>query len=177
MIVGADGQPDYDHLLSVAGVPAGARGPAPGYPYPPPGYYPPPQYGPPALPPAPAQRHVVREQPTKSRDFPVGFTMMNVQPNVPVEIEVKPQVLFRGKRLAVASSIAKEFMIIDIKVGKNSQLAATGEMSAEAFSSTAVGTQMELDSAQPGITITIRVRNISAGPVNFLAVLYGAVME
>ncbi len=183
MIVGADG--DYEQLMNVGAEPVMQRhyGPLPGYPQPPPmyppqGYYPAPQaYPPMPAPPQPPQRHVVREQLQRSRDFPVGFSALNVQPGTPAEIEVKPQVLFKGKRLAVAPTIAKEFVIVDIKVGKNSQLAATGEMTAEAFSALAVGTQMELDTASPGITITLSVRNISIIPHNFYAVLYGAVLE
>lgn len=191
MIVGAEGH-DYDQLMNVGAEQGPQRhyGPPQGYPqqgypqYPqyPQGY--PQQFGPPppympAQPPPQAapQRHVHREQITRSRDFPIGFTSPPIPPGDPVEIEVKPQVLFKGKRLAVATSIAKEFMIIDIKVGKNSQLAATGEMTAEAFSADAVGTQMELDTASPGITITLRVRNVGTQPFPFRAVLYGAVLE
>jgi hypothetical protein len=114
----------------------------------------------------------------KIREFPVGF----VQPGVPAgqlaEIEVKPQVKFQGHRLAVAQSIARYFNIVDIKVGKDSQLAATGEMPAEAFSALAVGTQMELDCAPPGIVITLIVHNTdAAADHDFGAVLYGQVEE
>jgi len=142
--------------------------------YAPPAHAPHPQQH--AAPPHPAGRHVVQEAFTKSRDFPIGFTAFGIPPGPPVEIEVKPQVLFKGKRLAVADSIAKDFVIVDIKVGTSAQLAATGEMSAEAFSALAVDTKMEFDTAAPGTTITIRVRNIAEGPSNFLAVLYGAVL-
>ncbi len=200
MIVGAE--PDYDKLM-VGGEPSPhphqPYGPPP-HPYgpPPQAYYPPPQhhghhpqhhphahYAPPPPPhyapahapgPPPPPRHIVSEPLTKSRDFPIGFSAFGIPPGPPIEIEVKPQVLFKGKRLAVANSICKDFVIVDIKVGTAAQLAATGEMSAEAFSALAVDTKMEFDTAAPGTTITIRVRNISAAPSNFLAVLYGAVM-
>ncbi len=160
-------------------------GPPPGYQYaPPPQHFQPPQpaYQPPPPQHAPQQhqqteRHVRHEGPTRERDFPIGFTKFGVLAGDTVEIEVKPQVLFKGKRLAVGATNANQFIIVDIKVGKNSQLAATGEMGAEAFSSLAVDTKMELDTAQPGITITLRVRNIGNGPRDFFAVLYGAVME
>lgn len=201
MIVGADH--DYEQLMTVAGEPPPQHaiqrhyGPPPqayapqqAQPHygPPQGYYPPQPYSAPppqhySPPPqhlqhhqAP-QRHVVSEAPTRQRDFPIGFTRLSVPPGDPIEIEVKPQVLFKGKRLAVGHTNARAFVIIDIKVGKNSQLAATGEMGAEAFSALAVGTQMELDTAAPGITITLRLRNISGAAEHFFAVLYGAVME
>jgi hypothetical protein len=115
--------------------------------------------------------------PLKLREFPVGFIQAGVPAGANAEIEVKPQVRFQGHRLAVAASQARYFNIVDIKVGKDSQLAATGEMPAEAFSSLAVGTQMELDCAPPGIVITLIVHNTDVGPQDFGAVLYGEVEE
>lgn len=137
-------------------------------------------YAPPPAPPSPAlpsRRRIVHEEPTHERQFPIGFAEDNVQPNDEIDIEVKPQVYFKGERLAIAASVARSFDVVDIKVGKNSQLAATGVMSGEAFSSLAVGTRMELDTAKPGIVITLRVRNVDSTPQNFRAVLYGAVLE
>ena len=113
----------------------------------------------------------------KRRHFPIGFTQAAIPPGQVAEIEVKPQVRFQGHRLAVAASQARYFNIVDIKVGKDSQLAATGEMPAEAFSSLAVGTQMELDCAPPGIVITLIVHNTDVAAQDFGAVLYGEVEE
>jgi hypothetical protein len=122
---------------------------------------------------------VVHHEPAheKRRHFPIGFTQSQIQPGQVAEVEVKPQVLFRGERLAVAPSNARSFNIVDIKVGKDSQLAATGEMPAEAFSALAVGVRMELDTAQPGIVVVLIVRNVDATPQDFNAVLYGTVFE
>jgi hypothetical protein len=115
--------------------------------------------------------------PLKIREFPVGFVQAQIPAGSNFEIEVKPQVRFQGHRLAVAASQARYFNIVDIKVGKDSQLAATGEMPAEAFSSLAVGTQMELDCAPPGIVITLIVHNTDTAAQDFGAVLYGEVEE
>jgi hypothetical protein len=120
---------------------------------------------------------VVREEPRNQRQFPIGFEATSVAPGAEEDIEVKPQVLFRGERLAIAQSIARYFDVIDIKVGKDSQLAATGALTGEAFETRAVGVRMELDTAQPGIVITLRVRNIDTAAHDFRAVLYGAVLE
>lgn len=122
---------------------------------------------------------IVHQEPSheKRRHFPIGFTHEQVPAGQTVEIEVKPQVLFRGERLAVAPSNARSFNITDIKVGKDSQLAATGEMPAEAFSALSVGVRMELDTAQPGIVIVLIVRNKDTTPQDFDAVLYGTVFE
>ena len=122
-------------------------------------------------------RHRPPVGPLKIREFPVGFVQAAVAAGAIAEIEVKPQVRFQGHRLAVAASQARYFNIVDIKVGKDSQLAATGEMPAEAFSSLAVGTQMELDCAPPGIVITLIVHNTDTAAQDFGAVLYGEVEE
>jgi hypothetical protein len=120
---------------------------------------------------------VVKEEPKNVRQFPIGFELANIAPGDEEDIEVKPQVLFRGERLAIAQSIARYFDVLDIKVGKDSQLAATGALTGEAFETRAVGVRMELDTAQPGIVITIRVQNTDTAPHDFKAVLYGAVLE
>jgi hypothetical protein len=120
---------------------------------------------------------VVREEPKNQRQFPIGFELAAIAPGDEEDIEVKPQVLFRGERLAIAQSIARYFDVLDIKVGKDSQLAATGALTGEAFETRAVGVRMELDTAQPGIVITLRVKNIDTAAHDFRAVLYGAVLE
>ena len=120
---------------------------------------------------------VVKEEPHNQRQFPIGFELANIAPGDEEDIEVKPQVLFRGERLAIAQSIARYFDVLDIKVGKDSQLAATGALTGEAFETRAVGVRMELDTAQPGIVITLRVKNIDTAAHDFRAVLYGAVLE
>ena len=198
MIVGAGGhggQHDYDELMEHAMAGEPARHPdehervqyptypqhAPQHPQQHHGYAP--QYERPRPPPYPQPGHhnegprVVREHPQHARQFPIGFTKSAIAPGTATDIEVKPQVLFRGERLAVAPSIARYFDVIDIKVGKDSQLAATGEMPAESFSALAVGVRLELDTASPGITLTITVRNIDTSPQDFKAVLYGTVLE
>jgi hypothetical protein len=132
-----------------------------------------------SIPEHPHGPRVVHHEPVheKRRHFPIGFTQAQIQPGQVAEVEVKPQVLFRGERLAIAPSNARSFNIVDIKVGKDSQLAATGEMPAEAFSALAVGVRMELDTAQPGIVVVLIVRNIDTTPQDFNAVLYGTVFE
>jgi hypothetical protein len=111
------------------------------------------------------------------RTFPIGFKMTGIAGGDVEDIEVKPQVRFQGRRLAIAQSIARYFDIVDIKVGKDSQLAATGELSGEALSALAVDVRVELDPAPPGIVITLSVRNNDAVAHDFRAVLYGLVEE
>ena len=117
------------------------------------------------------------EEPQHERQFPIGFELTNIAAGDEEDIEVKPQVLFRGERLAIAQSIARYFDVLDIKVGKDSQLAATGPLTGEAFETRAVGVRMELDTAQPGIVVVLIVRNTDTTPQDFNAVLYGTVFE
>ena len=122
---------------------------------------------------------VVDEQPTHTREFPIGFTALApIAPLTTPGIEVKPQVLFRGERLAVPNSIVLNFAVSDIKVGKDSQLAAPGAMPSECFSNISVGVRMQLDTAEPGITITLFMNNTDANNAHpFSCVLYGTVIE
>lgn len=122
---------------------------------------------------------VVDEQPTHTREFPIGFTSTApIPPLTTPGIEVKPQVLFRGERLAVPNSQVLNFSVADIKVGKDSQLAAPGNMPAECFSNISVGVRMQLDTAEPGITITLFMNNTDANNAHsFSSVLYGTVIE
>jgi hypothetical protein len=157
--------------------------------------YPPHAYPPAPYPPPPPPQHyqrlkpqaytrhdagprVVSRKPTDLREFPVGFISPAIATGQQESIEVKPQVLFRGERLAVANSIAPFFTINDIKVGKDSQLAASGNLPAEAFSNLSVGVRMELDTAEPGIVITLTVtNNDTVESHDFRAVLYGTVLD
>lgn len=122
---------------------------------------------------------VVEEEPRHEREFPIGFTSpVNVPADGQQLIQALPQVLFRGERLAVPNSIVLNFQISDIKVGKNSQLAAPGNLPAECFSNVSIGVRMQLETAEPGITITLVVVNTDANnPHAFASVLYGTVLE
>jgi hypothetical protein len=120
---------------------------------------------------------IEKKVPHDRRQFPIGFRLDDVAAGDERDIEVKPQVLFRGERLAIAQSIARYFDVLDIKVGKDSQLAATGALTGEAFETRAVGVRMELDTAEPGITIVLRVKNTDTAAHDFKAVLYGTVLE
>jgi hypothetical protein len=123
------------------------------------------------------RRRVVEEEPTHERLFPIGFVSLDIAPGDEVDIEVKPQVYFRGERLAIPQKIARYFDVVDIKVGKDSQLAASGAMPGDSFSTVAVGVRMELATAKPGIVITLRVRNVDIANHDFKAVMYGCVLE
>lgn len=124
---------------------------------------------------------VVDRAPTRERAFPIGFTSPTGTP-VPANgnqlITVQPQVIFRSERLAVPNSIVLNFQLADIKVGKDSQLAAPGNLPTECFSNISIGVRMQLDTSEPGITVSLLVVNTDANNTHpFASVLYGTVVE
>ena len=83
---------------------------------------------------APMGPVVPDEQPTHTREFPIGFAAVGafaVGAGLQAEIDQKPQVLYRGERLAVPASLVGNFDFNDLKVGKDTQLAAAGIMPTE----------------------------------------------
>lgn len=120
---------------------------------------------------------VHKRGPSKSRVQPLGFSREAIAPGETTEITARPQVLFRGRRLLVGSSIASAFTIEDIKVGRNSQFVGTGPQPAEAFRDTATGDNIALDTCKPGVDISITVRNITGSASDFRATLFGDVVE
>ena len=156
--------------------------------HPHPGYGPGPQYGFPipgagsaAYSRGPERMRIIDEPPRHERQFPIGFLS---QPGLPVlanstqTITAAPQVIFRGERLAVPNSIVLNFQLVDIKIGKDSQLASPGNMPTECFSNISIGVRMQLDTAEPGITISHVAQNTDVNnPHSFASVLYGTVIE
>lgn len=120
---------------------------------------------------------LVERKPQKSREFPLGFPETLVEAAATEDVTAFPQVPFRGERLIVPSDIAGLFAIDDIRVGKNSQLVATGPLPARGFSEVGVGVGVHLDTAQVSQQITLRVRNISGQDATFRAMLIGRAVE
>lgn len=122
---------------------------------------------------------IIRQKaPTKSREYVLGFdSVATVAAAGTVNVTAQPQVVFRPERLVVSGAIAPSFVINDFKVGKNSQLAASGAVPADAFSPNAIGVRLKCDTAQISNTITLNVTNISGGALRFTAALFGEAVE
>jgi hypothetical protein len=117
-------------------------------------------------------------QPTKAREFPLGFeSALPVGPGATSSITSRPQVPFRGERLIVPSDIAGSFTLLDLRVGKNSQFSSSGAVPARTFQENAVGIRLQLDTAQISQDITINVQNIGGAPQTFRASLIGSALD
>ena len=115
--------------------------------------------------------------PRSSREYALGLGSTSVAGNSSANINVQPQVIFRPERLVVPSNIAVDFLITDIKVGKNSQLVSTGALSAVMFTENAFGVRLKMDTAQISMFVTISVTNQNPAARNFQGGLVGPAVE
>ena len=115
--------------------------------------------------------------PRSSREYALGLGSTSVGGNSSANINVQPQVIFRPERLVVPSNIAVDFLITDIKVGKNSQLVSTGALPAVMFTENAFGVRLKMDTAQISMFVTISVTNQNPAARNFQGGLVGPAVE
>jgi hypothetical protein len=179
-IVGAG--PGGGPMMAPGGAPMGhpGHGGRPHFNYGPPGAYG--HYGPysyAAATPYPysGYPHVVNNPPMQVREFVIGFGPVVILANSTAIFQAQPQLIFRGSRLIVPSALANNFSINDIRVGKDSQAVSANPIPAAAFSELAVGVNLGLDTAVPGIIITISISNTTAAQQTFAAALIGTSMQ
>jgi len=115
--------------------------------------------------------------PRSSREYALGLGSTSVAGSSSANINVQPQVIFRPERLVVPSNIAVDFLITDIKVGKNSQLVSTGALPAVMFTENAFGVRLKMDTAQISMFVTISVTNQNPAARNFQGGLVGPAVE
>jgi len=90
-------------------------------------------------------------------------------------VVLDPQVPIQVHKIFVPSSTAPFFSFTDIRVGKDSQLIAAGEMPCEGFSEVSVDSNVRLDTCQVGQKIFLSVRNKTADSHTFEGYLKGVV--
>jgi hypothetical protein len=115
--------------------------------------------------------------PRNSREYALGLGSTSVQGNSSANINVQPQVIFRPERLVVPSNLAVDFLLTDIKVGKNSQLVSTGAIPAVVFTETAFGVRLKMDTCQIAMFVTISVTNQNPAARNFQGAIIGPAVE
>ena len=115
--------------------------------------------------------------PRNAREYALGLGSTSVAGNSSANINVQPQVIFRPERLVVPSNLAVDFLITDIKVGKNSQLVSTGALPAVMFTENAFGVRLKMDTAQISMFVTVSVTNQNPAARNFQGGLVGPAVE
>jgi len=115
--------------------------------------------------------------PRNSREYALGLGSTSVAGSSSANINVQPQVIFRPERLVVPSNLAVDFLITDLKVGKNSQLVSTGALPAVMFTEVAFGVRLKMDTCQISMFVTISVTNQNPAARNFQGGIVGPAVE
>lgn len=115
--------------------------------------------------------------PRSAREYALGLGSTSVAGASSANINVQPQVIFRPERLVVPSNLAVDFLITDIKVGKNSQLVSTGALPAVMFTEVAFGVRLKMDTAQISMFVTVSVTNQNPAARNFQGGIVGPAVE
>lgn len=115
--------------------------------------------------------------PTKAREYILGFDSTAVPGSTSANITKRPQVIFRPERVVIPAAVGVDFQVVDIKVGKNSQFSASGEVPAVVFAETSFGVRLKMDTCQVSMDVTISIRNTNAAQRNFTAAIIGPAVE
>ena len=128
----------------------------------------------PVRPQRPQPPQLVNRRPREVRDEMLGFdSVTDIPPGETRPVIARPQVIFRGERLVVPSSIAGDFVIEDIRVGNRPMFAASGGNSALVFSEGSTHVRLQMTTAAPGIDIVLLASNVSGAARRFRATLIG----
>lgn len=103
----------------------------------------------------------------------VGLGSTAIAGSSSANICVQPQVNFRPENLVIPPDVARDFLITDFKVGKNSQLVSIGAIPAHAFSSENHTIRLDADVCQVAMFLTISVTNQNCVARNFQGAIVG----
>jgi hypothetical protein len=100
------------------------------------------------------------EMPAEKLECVLGLGSTSVSGGSTMNIGVKSNVRFRPTRLRVPLIVANEFMIVDFKIGKNSQLSRYADLPIPATSFCPGDAMPDLDVCEKGQFITVTVLNL-----------------
>lgn len=103
----------------------------------------------------------------------LGFGPLIISGRQEANMVSQPLESFFPDRLVIPSNIAADFLIVDFKVGRNSQFLSAVPVPALVFSESATAIRLKLDICHVGFGIAIHVRNQSPGPREFSCVVIG----
>ena len=103
----------------------------------------------------------------------VGLGSTSVYGLGSVNINAQPFADFHLDRLIISSSIAENFLVTDIKVGKQSQFDSPGAIPGTAFTENVFAIKLRGDIAKARQFITVSVTNQNPGAQNFQGCLIG----
>lgn len=123
------------------------------------------------------QLAVRKAEPNAAQEMVLGIqSASTVAAGASEVITFRPQVLFRGTRLIIPDAIAPFFTIDDIKIGNQSQFAASGAVPAAAFGESVNSSgrpNLVMKTAQVSQDIVMTITNRSGAAAQFRAALFG----
>lgn len=102
---------------------------------------------------------------------PIPFTSVN--PGQTIDVELRPQRPIRIERLVLDGAVVAGLFLQDILIGAEPQFVNAGSVPFSTFQPQAFGTDLRGNTAQPGIAVTLRVFNSTAGVLSFGGALIG----
>lgn len=120
---------------------------------------------------------LVEREPTKAREYPLGFPTTAIPAGTTAIITSQPQVPFRARRLVIPSDIAGSILVNDLKIGKNSCFPSQNPVPGRMFAENAFGMDLNLDTAQISQVVVLNVTNTGKADLTFNAGIVGSAVE
>jgi hypothetical protein len=109
----------------------------------------------------------------RSGELELPIVPVSIAANTTVAVNLAPQVPIQVFRVFVPSEIASFFNFADVRVGKDSQFIAAGEIPCSRYSEVSVGSNVRYDTCSVGQSIILNVRNKTAAIHTFEGSLTG----
>ena len=123
---------------------------------------------------------IVQDQPQNgSRRQVCPVPSVTVPAGDTAQVQVAPQRLFKTERISLsqtdaAGAAVTGCIVTDVKVGQNSQFAASGNIPVDSFRPDAVSAFVDLDTADIGNLVTVTYSNPTAADIVVAGALFGA---
>lgn len=122
---------------------------------------------------------IKQQSPTKSRRtiLPIESSAA-IAAGATATVSARPQdIAFKPERLIIPSTLAPDFLIVDIKVGNRSQFTQSGNVPGEAFVPNSDDSMVDFDTLQTSQDFIMIVQNISGAARTFRAALFGHALQ
>jgi hypothetical protein len=117
---------------------------------------------------------VMTDSPDVMRRQISPIPLTTIAANTTVDVEFRPQRPLRIERLILDGTVVAGVFLTDLLIGAEPQFVNSGAVPVSAFQPTAFGTDLRGNTAQPGITVTLRLQNTTGGAVTIGGAVIGS---
>jgi hypothetical protein len=121
----------------------------------------------------PPDVRVVDETPQIGRRQIAPIPQTTIAAGASVDVEFRPQRPIRVERLVLDGTTLVGVFLNDFLIGAEPQFVNAGSVPASTFAPTAFGVGLRGNTAQPGISVTLRFQNLGGAPVTIGGALLG----